>query len=178
MSDLADPKRPAPPYSSVTLSAAEAAYEGWGANCGPGALAGATAMSLDEVRHHLEGFDDKRYTNPSMMYAALRSMGIRWTPASDWPDLGLVRVQWEGPWTKPGVPIKARYRHTHWVASQRTDLEHWVFDINAVCVGGWIPYTEWAEQLVPWLIRECVPRADGRWHTTHRLRLHMDLPRG
>jgi hypothetical protein len=42
-----------------------------------------------------------------------------------------------------------------------------IFDINAMCVGGWIPFSEWAGQLVPWLLKECVPRASGRWHITH-----------
>ena len=55
---------------------------------------------------------------------ALQSLRVRYTPNSrplgamlPWPKLGLVRVQWGGRWMQPGVPMAARYRHTHWVGS-------------------------------------------------------------
>jgi hypothetical protein len=81
--------------------------------------------------------------------------------------LGLIRVQWGGPWTKPGVPMRVRYRHTHWAAIRNNNTE--VFDINAMCVGGWMKTSEWEYQLIPWLIKECVPKADGSWWITHAL---------
>lgn len=42
-----------------------------------------------------------------------------------------------------------------------------VFDINAICVGGWIGMQEWETKLVPWLIREACPRSTGDWWPTH-----------
>jgi hypothetical protein len=106
-----------------------------------------------------------------MMYAALRSLGICWNSIADWPTLGLVRIQWEGPWTAPGVPIAARYRHTHWVASRYTDAGVRIFDINCMCVGGWVPLTEWSGQVVPWLLKQVEPKANGNWHKTHMLKI-------
>lgn len=35
-----------------------------------------------------------------------------------------------------------------------------------MCVGGWMSFNEWALELVPWLIKECVPRGDGHWWPT------------
>lgn len=161
-----------------TLDDAQRAGDTWGANCGPGALAAVMALTLDEVRPHLGDFEQKRYTNPTLMYESLRRLGVTWRkPDGEWPVLGLVRIQWEGPWTAPGVPMRVRYRHTHWVASSTSanGIVH-VFDINAMCVGGWISLAEWRDKLVPWLLKECEPKADGRWHATHRLELKDGLP--
>lgn len=154
-----------------TLSDAIAAAEQWGANCGPGALAGVLGLTLDAVRPHLIGFDGKRYTNPTMMRGALDSLGVRyqWTPlkgeTKQLPIDGLARVQWAGPWTKAGVPMAARYRHTHWIGAlagygvtQFAAPYPWeVFDINCMAVGGWVRFREWNDQVVPWLLREVEP---------------------
>lgn len=156
--------------ASVTLEDAQAAYDAWGANCGPGALAAALDKTLGEVRPHLLGFDAKRYTNPTMMLNALRQLGVRWKDVPRWPTNGLVRVQWGGPWLRPGVPIAARYRHTHWIATRLTGDELRAFDINGACVG-WMPFEEWSGRLVPWLLGQVAPRNDGTWHATHRLEL-------
>ena len=143
-------------------------------NCGPGALCAVCGLTPDEALSHLVGFDDKHYTNPIMMAGALRSLGISFTKlyqanepgnAPIYPDYGLVRVQWGGPWTRPGVPMRVRCRHTHWVGWAAEDSM--VFDINAMCVGGWIAEKEWREQLIPWLIKEVAPKASGEWWPTH-----------
>jgi hypothetical protein len=159
--------------TQITPDLAYKAHDEWGANCGPGALAAIMNMTLDAVRPHLKDFDKKHYTNPTMMYAALNSIGAKWRlikPLKSWPRHGLVRVQWEGPWTKPGVPMGARYRHTHWVAASKRYAEDniAVFDINAINNGtGWISLVDWCEQLAPWLMKEIVPKSNGRWHITH-----------
>lgn len=156
--------------STVTLDEAQSAYDSWGANCGPGALAAALNTTLEAVRPHLVGFDLKRYTNPTMMFRALRELGAEWKEVPGWPENGVVRVQWGGPWMKPGVPIRARYRHTHWIATRLVGDELFAFDINGACVG-WMPFEEWSGQLAPWLIREVVPKGDGTWNATHRLQM-------
>lgn len=154
-----------------TLDDAARAFTEWGANCGPGAIAAVLGMTLDELRPRLRDFESKRYTNPSLMYAILRDLRVTFTVRLGhvWPDYGLVRVQWEGPWTAPGVPIAARYRHTHWVGARHVGPALQVFDINAMCVGGWLGINEWSSALVPWLLRECEPKASGKWHLTHAL---------
>lgn len=199
-----------------TASEAETAYNTWGANCGPGALAAILDRPLDDVRPLLRGFDQKHYTNPRMMRAALDALGVKYTwavrRAGYLPPLhGLARVQWTGPWMKPGVPPAAAYRHTHWVAarvvgsaSAETDFErdvrhraacpyvgnqqrarygepgvactcdllrHDVFDINCMAVGGWVEFNLWQKRVVPHILRECEPKADGDWFFTHLVEL-------
>lgn len=115
--------------------------------------------------------------SPTHMWSALRTLRVehrvrsypliqRPCDAQSFPRFGLVRVQWGGPWCRPGVPIRVRYCHTHWVGAVRTDCLY-VFDINATCTGGWLPFVEWQGLLVPWLLRETQPRADGSWWITH-----------
>lgn len=194
---------PTRPPMRITPEALEAATA-WGFNCGPGALCAVTGLTPAEVRPHLGDFEAKRYTNPTLMAAALRSLGIRYRrvyqhPADagaperepPYPSFGLVRIQCDGPWCAPGVPVQARYRKTHWIAvhdtqpgnratvpaccergdcgrcaAEREARE--VFDVNGVFGrGGWLSWREWSGQLVPWLLGECVPKASGRWWPTH-----------
>ena len=161
-------ERPLP--AAFDVDAAQRAADEWGANCGPGAIAAILGKTLDEIRPHLGDFERKRYTNPTLMFETLKRLGVTWKKRElVWPHHGLVRVQWEGPWTAPGVPMAARYRHTHWIGAQRFGraAEIWVFDINCICVGGWVPFEEWSGQVVPWLLKECEPKASGAWHFTH-----------
>ena len=154
----------------------------WGFNCGHAALCAITGMTPEELRPHLGDFEKKRYMNPTLMRLILRNLDVlshwlvdvRGTKNLGWPMFGLVRVQWSGPWCAPGVPIAARYRKTHWVATELVSLKpvlRRVFDINATCDGGWIPYEEWSAQLVPWLLKECQPKADGKWWPTHSVEI-------
>jgi hypothetical protein len=166
-----------PPPARFDVWDARRAGAEWGANCGPGAAAAILMLTLDEVRAHFVavGFEQKRYTNPSMMFALLRRVGARWHTVAGrpgWPRHGLVRVQWEGPWTAQGVPMAARYRHTHWVGAHLSAGETQVFDINCICVGGWISLQEWSGKVVPWLLGECEPKANGRWHITHAIEVY------
>jgi hypothetical protein len=171
------------PLPRYTFAQAESAADEWGANCGPNALAVMTGRSLDEVHPHLPKFDERRYTNPSMMFAALKSLGIRYSCGASaqssenqgmlaWPSFGLARIQWEGPWTKPGVPIAARYRHTHWVGAMLYNGDQGVFDVNCLNNGsGWVLVDEWASVVVPWLLSHTEPKASGKWHITHSVEL-------
>lgn len=164
---------------------AQAAADAWGFNCGPAALCAVLGMTPNEIRPHMGDFERKGYTNPTLMGDVLLSLGVRTklifrgnnampSGSVPWPQWGLVRVQWGGPWTEPGVPMRVRYRHTHWVASRRTRpiggtrlYHNDVFDVNAMCEGGWISSVEWAAGLVPWLLRQCEPKAHGDWWPTH-----------
>lgn len=161
------------------LEEAQAAVDEWGFNCGPGALCAILDMTPAEIRPHLGDFERKRYTNPTLMRQILDGLHVvyQWEVVpvrylNVWPENSLIRVQWSGPWTGPAVPMQARYRHTHWIGcryngSAAVDI----FDVNAMCCGGWIPLTEWRDQLVPWLLKECEPRANGRWWQTHIVRV-------
>jgi hypothetical protein len=161
----------------ISLEEANCANDEWGCNCGPAALAAIMGLTLDQVRPHMGDFEVKRYTNPTMMFAALDSVGARWRnlgPLCDWPIFGLCRIQWEGPWNMPGVPIRARYRHTHWIAVQHPlhSMDVGIFDVNCISNGsGWVSERHWSDVLVPWLLKECVPRSDGKWHVTHSIEI-------
>ena len=158
----------APRFTAVD---AERAYDEWGANCGPAAVAAITGRTLDEVRPFLGDFERKRYTKPTLMWAILDAVDARWRrlgPPLDWPLHGLARIQWHGPWTRPGVPPRAAYWHTHWVAASRRGDEIGVFDINALGNGsGWCSLSDWSGRLVPWLLEQYEPKADGGWSITH-----------
>ena len=147
----------------------------WRFNCGPGALCAVLDMTPDELRPKLHDFERKGYTNPTLMKVALCNCDAEWSLwyRADNPgnsllpnlDSALVRVQWSGPWTRPGVPMRVRYRQTHWIGVRANSSE--IFDINAMSVGGWITRDSWENDLVPWLIGACVPRGDGGWWPTH-----------
>jgi len=177
-----------------TAADLDAAHQAWGCNCGPGAIAAMLGLTLDEVRPFLGDFESKRYTNPTLMWSILAALrvphtrtvaadndaAVRPVEAQPWPGYGLCRIQWHGPWTRPGVPLQARYRHTHWIGVQRgrTNPRHvGIFDINARCEPdgelGWTPASAWAESVVPWLLERCVPRASGGWHITHVVTLNI-----
>jgi hypothetical protein len=169
-----------------TLADLEAANAAWFCNCGPSALAAIMGLTLDEVRVHMPTFEDKGYTNPTMMFDALRSIGVRWSWTSvnvaeqppTWPRYGIVRIQWEGPWTGPGVPIAARCRFTHWVgacrgqplcATARSDHDVGIWDVNALAKGtGWATLPNWRSVLVPHLTAD-IKLASGGWHITHAI---------
>lgn len=160
----------------VRFTIDDANNAGWCFNCGPGALCAVLNLTPTEIRPLMGDFESKGYTNPTLMLEVLNRAGAQYRQVyrSDVKGripiikgLGLIRVQWGGPWTKPGVPMRVRYRQTHWAAIRNNNTE--VFDINAMCVGGWMKSSEWEQQLIPWLIKECVPKADGSWWITHAL---------
>jgi hypothetical protein len=166
-----------------TREDAEAAFNAWGCNCGPAAIAAITGLTLFEVRPFLGDFEQKRYTNPTLMWEILGRLGVVWKRRREpleWPTWGLARIQWHGPWSAPGVSPRAAYRYTHWVGSaKREDGTVGVFDVNALANGsGWTSLNDWSEKLVPWILKECVQRAErhqiyGRWSLTHSVEVEV-----
>ncbi|HUW08392.1 MAG TPA: hypothetical protein VM537_01625 [Anaerolineae bacterium] len=145
---------------------ADRAFNEWGANCGPGAIAAICGLTLDEVRGHMGDFESKGYTNPTLLYAALDSIGVRYQKLRPvaWPGYGLVRVVWEGPWAAPNVPARAWYRHTHWIGTAVVAGDRGIFDINCMNNGvGWVAFTAWSSNIAPFLARQ-EPKATGEWH--------------
>lgn len=59
------------------VDAAEAAHAQWGFNCGPAALCAITGKTPTEIRPYMGEFERKGYTNPTLMAAALRHLGLR-----------------------------------------------------------------------------------------------------
>lgn len=167
-----------PPALRHTIEQMSQAWEEWGCNCGPGALCAVLGLTPDEVRPYFPGFDRKRYTNPTMMWAALKSIGARYSkrvlgrrkPGSlPFPSFGLARVQWGGPWCDEGRPVAAAYRHTHWIAAVGACNPIAIFDVNNP--GSWVSRGSWQEILVPWLLKRCEPKSDGTWWLTHSVEI-------
>ena len=169
-----------------TAEDAQRAYDEWGCNCGPTSLAFILQKPLDYVRDAIPGFKEKRYTSPTMMKSALASLCRTFTAGRPTKDAmfttkpALVRVQWCGPWTKPGANPKWAYRQTHWIVAWHQDeitpgpepwpfrrgVGDWVFDCN----GGIRAYQSWLTEIVPVIVAD-YPRADGEWFPTHVWRL-------
>lgn len=161
------------PHLAFSEVDAGRAYHAFGFNCGPAAICACLGLTPDAVRPHLGDFEQRGYINPTMMGNALASLKVRWrsmpqapTNVPEWipfPARGLVRVQWGGPWLRPGVPVGAAYARTHWIASLEFQGTSWVYDIN----GGWCPRVWWEAEIVPLLIAD-TRNADGSWFATHR----------
>lgn len=82
----------------ISAEDADRAYAEWGCNCGPAAVAAICGLTLDQVRPHMGDFETKRYTNPTLMWQVLRSIGARFSYRGGdlgrwWPTYGLARIQ-------------------------------------------------------------------------------------
>lgn len=150
----------------------EAAYDTWGANCGPCALAAVLQRPVDQLRPWLTGFETRRYMSPTHLSQALdaaRAPHRRLLPSLITPPAyGLYFVQWEGPWLAPGVPVAAAYRYTHTVGvAVCEEYGLMLYDVNACnttsAQGAWVPYEWWAEEVAP-RITETIKRADGKYY--------------
>jgi hypothetical protein len=170
------------PPLRFTEEDANEAWEAYGFNCGPAAICAICGMTPEEIRSHLGDFELKRYTNPTLMWKILENLNVRIkgirgladnVPKLSWPRWGLARVQWEGPWTAPGVPIKARYRQTHWIGVNSTNpSDIGIWDVNCLNNGnGWVSLSNWESIIVPAILKACHPKADGRWHLTHTVEI-------
>jgi hypothetical protein len=112
------------PPSVFTLEDSRLAFEAWGANCGPNALAQCVGYRLDQVRSFLGDFEQKGFMTPSMMKASIKRLArLNEMPPllHGWPLYGIVRIQWTGPWTAPDANPRWAYQYTHWVHSYVRD---------------------------------------------------------
>ena len=151
------------------------AHKEWKLNCGPSALAAACGVTPSEVRPHLGEFERRGYMSPTMMSAALDSLGMPWHEPSRsrkvprdlapcvFPKNGLVRVQWCGPWTASGANGRWAYGQTHWIAVRTNEaFGTLVFDVNS----GPVTYQDWDMRVAPAIVKS-IKRADGEWYFTH-----------
>lgn len=159
-----------PPFTETDMMLAAAE---WGCNCGPAALAFFLQIGLDEVRGKIPGFEQRLYTNPTMMRHGLAAFGkrIRDSDSSLVAEMfddqpALCRIQWCGPWTNPGANAKWAYRHTHWVVSWIESGFNMIFDCN----GGVQKFEQWDREIVP-LLTSQTPRADGRYYPANIWRI-------
>ena len=125
--------------------ASETAHKEWNATCGPHSIAAALGISLDQVRQALPPY--KGWMNPTMVGETLRTLGKNYTfrkgLKTDELCNGINRIQWEGKWLNPGVPARAAYFHTHYVAH----FNGWVL-CTACLPWEWISVGMWRHLLL------------------------------
>jgi len=147
------------------------AWNEWRFSCGPAAICAVLGLTPEELRPYLPGFPG--WMSPSKMVAALDALGARSSdPRKEWPELGVVRIQWIGPGSTRAFRRQQAYRHTHWVACHWPRRKkhdpapaepHHIFDVNAAA---WLPFVEWDRRIVPLMI-EGRKGATGEWDLTH-----------
>ena len=142
------------------------AYDAWGANCGPAALAALTRRPVMGLREHCQPW--KGYLSFAGMLKALRSVGVgHLVVRRDFKTINetgtverypgrLSLIQWGGPWLRAGVHPGAALCRTHWVAVQHNPRA--VYDVNS---GDWQDFDEWVH-VARAIMRE-TPRSDGTW---------------
>jgi len=141
----------------------DAAYESWGANCGPCSLAAILGVPVADVRQYVNGFDKKRYMNLTDMMAALTAAGRQFDLVPRrFPVHGLAFIQWKGPWDSH---VLRAYQHTHWLG---IDGEM-VYDLNADA--SWVKRDLW-KKAMPVLIRDEMKGATGDWYVRKGIEVH------
>lgn len=116
----------------------EEANQTLGAMCGHGALAAALSISVADAVRYLQ---KPGWINVPLMKEGIECAGFRWERV-DKPgpyQTGLILVQFTGPWTEPGVPVKVACQHRHWVAARRS----FIWDSNMPYI--WQTQSEWQE---------------------------------
>ena len=153
-----------------TQEDADRAYDEWGVNCGPSALAAIMGMTLNEVRPHMRNFERKHYTNPNLMNAALRSIRRPWRNIGANARATALRA-FNG--KARGRALASRCAPAIAIPTGSASIKPTtgIFDINCMNNGtGWCSLDDWVLVIVPHLTAQ-YPRATGSWHITHRIEI-------
>lgn len=162
----------------------------WGANCGPMSLAAVLGLPTVEAARPLV-LPFRGFMSPTDMTTALaraiaqhhpggqaRAARVASGAPDPWPQLGLVRIQWIGPWCDPGVNPRAAYRHTHWIGVRTVEAGHLdvgklppVVMVYDATPNRWIPLWAWER----WCPSLWPKRATG-WAPVNRI--DVALPTG
>jgi len=139
----------------------DAAWEYYGANCGPCTLAALLGRQVLEMEDLFEGFSQRTYVNPTHMKHALTRASVSYRSLGQVrPIRGLGFVQMGG---YEHLPVKVQYRHTHWIA---IDGET-VFEVNADELTTWHIW----QQVFPRVMQE-----EGIGNGTYWIRSWLDVP--
>lgn len=129
-----------------TADESTAANKAWKATCGPHSIAAACGVNLDAVKHAMDLADVnyRGWMSPTQVTRTLHALNRKFDLRSGLKTMmlcqGINRVQWEGPWLKPGVPARVAYFQTHLVAFSHG----WVL-CTACETAKWIRAEEWRE---------------------------------
>lgn len=163
----------------------DAARQAWHCTCGPVAIACVLNLTLDEVRPYV-GSDYCGWMNPTQMRNALERAGVTvneidretiYRPIGPRgggvlaANYGITRIQFAGPWTKPGVPPAVAYRYTHWVASAADEQGFPDLHDNN---WGWMTMGQFFENMKE--LASEIPGATGEWWPTHIYEVEFPTP--
>ena len=166
-----------PPRPLFTAKEQQDAFDALGANCGPGAIAAMCGSTPRAVALLLgDEFQERKGTTEIMAQRAIKALGFScsYDATPTWPAYGLARILWDGPWTLSSHPY-SRYKHSHWIGVFCVPQEpRLIFDINAIAVGGWLPFAQWARDLAP-LLAQQEKNATGTWTLGDSLHLHLNI---
>lgn len=179
--DAYAPLRPvcaAPPLAPYGVEDARRAWDSWGANCGPWAVAALLGVGMDAVRPLFPWFPERPYTKETDLRRVLDEAGLVWSEETQgWPAQGLVRMAWHGPWWDDvGVDPFARLRRSHWVATLDTEQGRFLFDGNAIAEGGWVTLDRWSQVWAPWIASLESADASGAWRLVDRFVCGVSRP--
>lgn len=154
MTEISTSRVPPLEFNAVDL---QRAYNDWGCNCGPSALAACCRLDLIQAKRAARMFARKKYMNPADMHAALKAVRMRvttehcdgGTELDIYPAHGLCLIQWGGPWVSDKYNSRWASCHTHWIASKLIEETRWIFDINQF---GWKSIEDWSEKTLPLLL--------------------------
>lgn len=147
------------------------AHAAWKANCGPGALAAALGVPVQQLRDAFPSFPTRPWTTPTSMQAALTARRAAFRASAGFDSSAqraLLYVQLRGRWDS--APERVQYRHTHWVATAGVDSFRRVYDVNAGDAGGWLTAEVWRNTVLRDIVAR-KPGASGLW----RVRLTLEL---
>lgn len=139
----------------------------WRATCGHHSIAAAVGVKLDAVKAACPKLTG--WMSPTMISKTLAALGCnpRAYPCAQkmgqpppWM-VAIMRIQWEGPWLKEGVPVKAAYAYTHYIAvTPGSEVMDPALDTISL-----LPWQSWISA-----VNEYAPQTHKRaygWHFTH-----------
>lgn len=140
---------------------------------GPAALAAMTGVTAAIAADNLPRFLDYGLTTEVMMALGLYQMDRRFSwkehageeMTEVWPEFGIIRVGFEGPWSLEGDTL-ATLRRSHWIATaRRPNGEREVFDVNSISKGGWVSQEEWSYDVAPEIAKKFGSSGNASWRT-------------
>lgn len=156
-----------------TVDEANHAHDTWNAMCGHFSIAVATGFTLEEIRTCGIPINPGGWMNPTMISATLRSLSVSHhkVPVTQTPEeefkllehlklAAVLRIQWEGSWLNPGVPVGAAYQRTHYIAYKDGTVMDPMFD-PGIC----IRWQDWLQIVRDELVPQ-IKKATG-YHFTH-----------
>lgn len=169
------------PVLPYTLLESAQAHAEWNAMCGHHSIAAAVGVGLDAIRD--AGVPLKGWMSPTMITRTLEALHVQFTqrhlsparsPANvlSAPSPQILRMQFEGSWMRPGVPVGAQYQRTHYIALFGPPEQPALIMDPLLNACGIHAVDDWlAKARTPDYLAESSFKGTTGWHFTHTWRL-------